>query len=529
MPTDAPRAEDVTPKELIFVLDTSGSMYGMPMDVSKRATKRALEHLHPRDTFAVLRYSDNHSALSPVPLANTPANVDRALKYVAGLQGEGGTDVLGGARAAFAYPHEDGRLRIVVFMTDGFIGNESELLREIRTRVGATRLFAVGIGSSVNRYLIHGMAEAGRGAEMVVTPRDNAEATIDTLFRRVDSPYLTDVDIDWNGLAVAPTGPLPDVFAGQPLVVYARYHKGGRATVEVRGKLAGKPYVQRLEVALPDAEPRNQAIATLWARREIDRLTAEGEVKGADGVEAAITDLALEHQLMTRYTSFVAVEERMVAEAGGPPRRVEVPNELPEGVSPDRIFGGELSLERFQPGDPEIRIFAPAGARQVTVVFPFGETKTAAWDPRVEAWTARFLVPRGTPEGTYAIHVLVTLDDGARRRFVVPYAVDSGAARFDLALARVVGGEAVLEAVQVPTDSDAAVAGRPRSRLKAQVIADVTRLAARLPDGTVVELAEHSPGRWRGKVPAPAGTLHVVLTSVDMAGNKGVQKFDLAR
>src|SRR5262249_47014658 len=201
--TDAPRAEDVTPKELIFVLDTSGSMYGMPMDVSKKAMARALQHLHPRDTFSVLRYSDNHSALSPVPLANTPQNVERALKFVANLQGEGGTDALGGARAAFAYPHEDGRLRIVVFMTDGFIGNEDELLREIRTRVGATRLFAVGIGSSVNRYLIHGMADAGRGAEMVVTPRDNAEAAIDALFRRVDSPYLTDVELDWNGLDVA--------------------------------------------------------------------------------------------------------------------------------------------------------------------------------------------------------------------------------------------------------------------------------------------------------------------------------------
>jgi hypothetical protein len=215
--------------------------------------------------------------------------------------------------------------------------------------------------------------------------------------------------------------------------------------------------------------------------------------------------------------------------SGGPPRRVEVPVELPEGVSPDRIFGGELSLERFQPGDPEIRIFAPAGARQVTVVFPFGETKSAAWDPRAGAWTARFLVPRGTPEGSYDIHVLVTLDDGAHRRFVVPYAVDSGAAKFDLRLAGVVGGEAVLEAVQVATDSDAAVAGRPKGRLRAQVIADVTRLAARLPDGTVVELGETSPGRWRAVVPAFAGALRVVLTSVDMAGNTGVQTFDLAR
>src|SRR5262249_61537573 len=165
-----------------------------------------------------------------------------------------------------------------------------------------------------------------------------------------------DVELDWNGLDVAATGPIPDVFAGQPLVVYGRYKKGGRATVEVRGKLAGKPYAQRLEVPLPAQEPRNAALATLWARREIDRLPAEGEVKGADGVEKAIVDLALEHQLMTRYTSFVAVEERIVAAAAGPPPRPRGANELPAGVAPGPMLGGPPSLRQLQPADPETRV-----------------------------------------------------------------------------------------------------------------------------------------------------------------------------
>jgi Ca-activated chloride channel family protein len=414
VPTDGPADEDVTPKEIVFVLDTSGSMYGQPMELSKAVMRRALTHLRPEDTFAVLRYNDVASALSPAPLANTPANVSRALAAVDHLQGEGGTDALGGVRAAFAYPHEEGHLRIVVFMTDGFIGNDTAILAEIRQRIGASRLFAVGIGSSVNRYLIGGMAAAGRGAEVVVTPRDKTDDLADRIFTMIDRPYLTDVAVDWNGLDVTEPSraPLPDLFAGQPVTIFARYRKGGHARARITGRLGGKPWSQVVDVALPESEPRNAVIATLWARQLVERLQAEAEERGTSQ-EERITELALSYTLVTPYTSFVAVEHRADAPGTPPAESVKVASELPEGVSPDRIFG-TLSLQRFQPGDPELRVHAPAGARDVTVVFPFGETKTATWDARQGAWTVRFLVPPGTPEGVYAIHILVTLDDGAR-------------------------------------------------------------------------------------------------------------------
>ena len=538
VPTDAPADEDVTPKEVIFVLDTSGSMYGQPMELSKAVMRRALTHLHPRDTFAVLRYNDAASALSPAPLANTPANVSRALAAVDRLEGEGGTDALGGVRAAFAYPHEDGRLRVVVFMTDGFIGNEAQIFAEIGKHIGQSRLFAVGIGSSVNRYLIDGMAAAGRGAEVVITPRDRTDDLADRIFAMIDRPYLTDVAVDWNGLDVSEPSrdPLPDLFAGQPVSIFARYRTGGHATVRVTGKVGGRPWAQAIDVDLPASEPAHAAIATLWARQTIERLQAEAEVRGGS-LEGRITELALAYTLVTPYTSFVAVEHRADAPGTPPSESVPVASELPEGVRPDRIFGS-LSLQRFQPGDPELRVHAPADARDVTVVFPFGETRTASWDARLGLWTVRFLVPPGTAEGVYDIHILVTLDDGARERWTVSYTVDSGPPAFTLVARDPVapGQPVLLEARQVQTESDARLARaagfRSRHR-KAVIIDDVARVSARAPDGTVVTFTEVEHGVWQAIwIPAPAATDVVfvfVLSATDTSGNTAARSFHVGK
>jgi Ca-activated chloride channel homolog len=532
VPAEAPAAADVTPKELVFVLDTSGSQYGVPMDISKGIMHQALSHLGPDDTFAVLRYSDAASALSKQPMANTPDNVARALAFVDGLEGEGGTNAVGGVRAAFAYPHDASKVRIVVFMTDGFIGNEEEILGEIRKHIGDSRLFSVGVGSSVNRYLISGMAAAGRGAEIVATPRDKIETIVDRVFAMIDRPYLTDVTVDWGGLDVsaATPAPIPDLFAGQPLALWARYGHGGRATVRVRGKIAGRPWTQNLDVTLPESEPAHGAVATLWARREIDRLTAEQEVRGADALKSQITDLALDYGLATAYTSFVAIEQRAVADAGGPPERIDVASELPEGVSPDRIFG-ELSLQRMQPGDPELRVFAPADSRAVTAVFPFGETKAAKWDPRSHAWIVRFLVPRATPEGVYRIRVLITLADGRRADEEVDYTVDGGAPKLTLrALGKIIPGLPVmLEARQIATESDerlARAAGH-RGRLRAIVIDDVARVSARMPDGQIVALHEVEHGVWQATWTPMGHGGRAVLTAVDMAGNTGIETLEV--
>ena len=190
-PNPSPPVEEITPKEIIFVLDTSGSMYGRPMDLSKALMRRFVSELHPNDSFAVLRYNDSSSAMSPLPLDNTASNRRRALAFIDGLQGEGGTDALGGIRAAFAYPRDETKLRVVVFLSDGYIGNESEVLAEIQQRIGEARLFGFGVGSSVNRYLLEEMGRVGRGTTRIVTPREDADDAVASFFKRLQSPYLT--------------------------------------------------------------------------------------------------------------------------------------------------------------------------------------------------------------------------------------------------------------------------------------------------------------------------------------------------
>ncbi|MEM9071867.1 MAG: VIT and VWA domain-containing protein [Myxococcota bacterium] len=524
-PNAAPPTAEITPKEIIFVLDTSGSMYGRPMNLSKSLMRQLITNLHPRDTFGVLRYDDSTSELSPRPLTNTAANRRRALAFVAGLEGSGGTDALGGIRAAFDYPHDPDRLRIVVFLSDGYIGNENEIFAEIRDRIGNARLFGFGVGSSVNRHLLEGMGIEGRGTTEIVTLERAPQEQVVGFYKRLQSPYLTDIEVDWGGLAVESPFParIPDLFAGQPLQVHARYRQPGSGTVTIRGKLAGRPFEQRLAVTLPAQNVDHSAVASIWARQRIAALTRTMVRGENEATVEEITQVAIRHRLMTPYTSFVAVEHRVVeeADATGPSRQVVVPVELPDGVSPERLFQSSLSLARFQPGDPELRVGAPPNARQVTAVFPFGDTHDLTYEPRLDAWTTRFLVPRDTAEGNYHIAVVVTLADGTQRRILQPYTVDGSPPDVDVSFLDPVraGAEVRIRAEQRFTDADRALHGRLRTEIRS----DVARLRITM-NGTAIDLAMVEPGVWEGTLAIPDDVdedLALSVTAFDVAGNRG--------
>lgn len=333
-------AREARPKEMVFVLDCSGSMHGEPIAKSKAAMRWALQHLGPDDSFQIIRFSESASPFAPRPVPNTPDNVARALAYIEQLQGQGGTEMLSGIRAALDFPRDPERLRLVCFMTDGYIGNEEEIFAAVRQRIGDARLFSFGIGSSVNRYLLDGLAEEGRGEVDYVALDAGTREVVERFYERIAKPYLTDVQIDWGRLGVQDIEParLPDVFAGQPLVVAGRYTKGGRGEIVVRGRLGRKPFERRLRVHLPERDSDRAAIGTLWARRRIDGLMRQ-MVRGerADLVRE-VTDTALAFRLVSRYTSFVAVDNQVVA-ADGKPMLVPQPVEMPEGVSYEGVFG----------------------------------------------------------------------------------------------------------------------------------------------------------------------------------------------
>jgi len=247
------RAEEITPKEMIFVVDNSGSMSGYPIEKAKEAVRRCLRGMNPNDSFQVIRFSESASALSDRPLPNTPGNVKKGLKYVDDMQGMGGTEMIEGIKASLSYPPDPERVRIVCFMTDGYIGNENEILAAIEKLLGNARLFSFGVGSSVNRYLLDRMAEVGRGMVQYVRPDEETETCVSRFYERIDKPFLMDIDIDWNGLKVTDLYPrrIPDLFSAQPVIIHGRYTQAGKTEITLNGTVGGEAYSQPLAVELP--------------------------------------------------------------------------------------------------------------------------------------------------------------------------------------------------------------------------------------------------------------------------------------
>ncbi len=349
-PPDHVVAADITPKEIVFVLDTSGSMMGFPIEKAKEAMKLALEGLNPQDTFNLITFSGDTRILFPEPVPATPENLRRAQDFLASRYGSGGTEMMKAIRAALDPSDKQGHLRVVCFMTDGYVGNDMEIISEVQKHANA-RVFAFGIGSSVNRFLLDGMAKYGRGEVEYVGLNDDGSAAAKRFHQRVRSPLLTDISIEWGKLPVSELYParIPDLFSAKPVVISGRYAGAARGTIRLRGKVAGRPFTRDIQVDLPASAAGHDVLASLWARRKVEDLMSQdfGGMQGgamrAD-LREAIVKLGLEFRLMTQFTSFVAVEERIVTE-GGQPRRVEVPVEMPEGVSYEGVFGEASAMK----------------------------------------------------------------------------------------------------------------------------------------------------------------------------------------
>lgn len=341
--------DEITPKEMFFVVDCSGSMSGQPMEVAKETVRQFVAGMNPNDTFQIMRFSETASSMSRSPLSNTSENIRRGIDYINDMSGTGGTMMIEGVRAAIGYPEDTERMRFVIFLTDGFIGNEAEILGELQTTMGEnTRLFSIGVGSSPNRYLIEGLAEEGRGHAYYVALNEEPADAVLAVYEKINNPYLVGIDIDWGGLEVHDVYPerLPDLFAGEPLVIVGQYDGSGMETVKISGVIAGQRWNQELRVALPAHEEANDVIATLWARKKIHELSRQmynewGYMEADQDIIDEITDTALDYQIMSEYTSFVAVSEEVRTDPDGNPMTIQVPVNMPDGVSYDGVFGSE--------------------------------------------------------------------------------------------------------------------------------------------------------------------------------------------
>jgi len=335
--------DQLVPKDVVFLIDTSGSQSGEPLTKCQELMRRFINGLNPHDTFTIIDFSDTTRQLSPVPLANTVSNRNSAMKYINQLNASGGTQLMRGIQAVLNFPEVDpGRLRSIVLLTDGYIGNENQILAEVQRHLKlGNRLHSFGAGSSVNRFLLHRIAEIGRGISRIVRYDEPTEEVAEQFFGQINNPVLTNIQLYWQGEGeppiIYPATP-PDLFAEQPLVLFGCKKDALPGRLEVTGTIAGgQQYQQSFELNFE--ETGNPAIAQLWGRNRIKDLMnqmVQGETKV--GVET-VTDTALTYQLLCQYTAFIAVSDEVRVNPNNHSVSVQVPVEMPEGISYQGIFG----------------------------------------------------------------------------------------------------------------------------------------------------------------------------------------------
>jgi len=371
-------------------------MSGIPLETSKKLMLKTLDHLRPFDRFNIITFASESDALWDHPRPATPANIAQARQFVRSLLGAGGTEMLAGFQRAIAMPHEPAYLQMFVFLTDGYIGNEHEILAMVHKYRHKARFFAFGIGSSVNRYLINGIGEDGGGTSMVVIPRNPNEAAraMQQFFQAIDSPVLVDVQVDWGGLPVTDIFPArtPDLYAGNPLALIGRYTHPARGTITVSGRVGTRSLRFKIPVDLPAHPSPHPALVPLWARAKIKSLmknyitAPDPETKQT--IKQKITEMGVQYRLVTMFTAFVAVDQSHVVGTGRPIRLFQ-PVERPQytnyqgtvGQPPEqnpvdfRVWGvhlietskGFVYVSRVAPSGPAARAGIVSGARIVTV------------------------------------------------------------------------------------------------------------------------------------------------------------------
>ena len=338
-PPERLSAEDITPKEIVFVLDTSGSMSGFPIEKAKESMKLALDNLYPDDTFNLITFAGDTHVLFEKPVPATRANMDRAQEFLASRSGGGGTEMMTAIKAALAPSDSQEHIRIVCFMTDGHVGNDFEIISEVQKHPNA-RVFSFGIGDSVNRFLLDQIAKEGRGEAEYVLLKDDGSRAAKRFHERIRNPYLTDISIEWNGLPVTEIYPkrIPDLFGAKPVVVFGRYAKAANGTIKLKGKIGGQFFEREIAVNFSDNATENDVMATLWARTKIDNLMSQNwnfdteETTETPRLKNEIVKLGLDYRLLTQFTSFVAVEERIVKQ-NGKTKTIRVPAYVPTEFS----------------------------------------------------------------------------------------------------------------------------------------------------------------------------------------------------
>jgi len=322
-PPAMPKEEQISNREMVFVLDTSGSMNGQPLAASKVFMRHALNNLRSGDHFRIISFNNVASEYSNSPQIATKENIEKGLKFVDNLTARGGTEIATSITQAFNVLPINGNVRMVTFLTDGYIGNEAQILNLISQNIGDARIFAFGVGSSVNRFLLSEMGRKGRGFARYIDPTENMNDAAISLAARLNAPVLTDISLDFGDMEVSGLTPdvIPDLFAGDSIRIQGKYKGKGNKVIRINGKSRGNAASLPIKINLDDGiEIKKDAIPIIWARSQVAdkmrhittppalRLTNKTETQ----LKNEVVNLGLKHSLVTQWTSFVAVSSKIV-------------------------------------------------------------------------------------------------------------------------------------------------------------------------------------------------------------------------
>ena len=334
--------ETIPAREYLFVIDVSGSMSGYPLDTAKRLVKNLIGGMRATDSFNVLFFAGDSKVLSETPVPATRANINRAAAMIEHSRGGGGTELKKAMLRAMNLPTQEGVSRTMVVITDGYIHAEQEVFELIQQNLNHTNVFAFGIGSSVNRYLIEGMAKAGQGEPFVVTQADEATTVAEKFSSYVSQPVLTDIEVTFQGLDTYDVEPpvVPDLFAERPIIVMGKWRGEPAGLVTVSGNSGEGPYERKIPTGGAVANGHEGALHYLWARTRISRISDfKTRRDNNEQNREEIVALGLKYNLLTRFTSFIAVDE-IVRNPNRDSRDVKQPLPLPKNVSNLAVGGG---------------------------------------------------------------------------------------------------------------------------------------------------------------------------------------------
>ncbi len=326
--------ENIPAREYIFVVDVSGSMHGFPLDTSKKLMRELLGDLRPIDSFNILFFAGGSSVLSETALLVTPANINKAISMMENQRGGGGTRLLPALKRAMAFPAKETTSRSFVIVTDGYVSVETEAFDYVKDHLNNANFFAFGIGSSVNRFLIEGLARAGQGEPFVITSPSDAPQIAQRFREYIETPVLTGINVEFDGFEVYDIEPkhVPDLFAERPLIVYGKWRGNPQGAINIHGYRGGADYSKSIDVSQAKTSTSNQALRYLWARQRIAELGDYEKLQPDSERKAQITSLGLTYNLLTAYTSFIAIDE-VIANPDGKSHKVKQSLPLPKGVS----------------------------------------------------------------------------------------------------------------------------------------------------------------------------------------------------